>query len=85
VEARITVFSRNDATIIPTGALFRIGTDWHVYVVDNGRTQLRRVELLRQSGSASAVAFGLSAGELVIVYPGDRVMPGTRVTPRLRD
>jgi HlyD family secretion protein len=85
VEARITVFSRSDAMIVPTGALFRIGTDWHVYVVEDGRAVLRRVELLRQSGSASAVASGLSAGELVIVYPGDRVGPGTRVAPRSKD
>jgi HlyD family secretion protein len=85
VEARITVFSREGATIVPTGALFRLGAEWHVYVVDNGRAELRRIELLRQSGSTAAIAAGLSAGEMVIVYPGDRVVPGTRVQSRMRD
>jgi HlyD family secretion protein len=85
VEARITVFGQDNATIVPTGALFRLGAQWQVYVVKDGRAELRRIEVLRQSGSTSAVASGLSAGETVIVYPGDRIAPGTRVQSRLRD
>lgn len=79
VDARITVFSRDDATIIPNGALFRTGDQWNVYVVADGRAQLRAVKLLRRSGRAAAVSAGLQPGERVIVYPSDRVAPDVRV------
>ena len=38
VDARITVFTQEDATIIPAGALFRRGDGWNVFIV-NGRTR----------------------------------------------
>lgn len=82
VDARIAVFMQDDATIVPAGALFRRGDDWNVYVVENGRAELRGVKLLRRSGRLAAVASGLAPGERVIVYPGDRVAAGVRVGPR---
>ena len=82
VEARIAVFSREDATIVPTGALFRIGMQWHVYVVNNARAEQRPIDVLRRSGNVAAIATGVSAGETVIVYPSDRVAPNTRVKSR---
>ncbi len=45
LDTRITVFTRDDATIIPSGALFRVGESWNVYVVSDGRAQQRAVEL----------------------------------------
>ena len=36
VDARINVFAQVDATIVPTGALFRRGENWTVYVVKDG-------------------------------------------------
>jgi HlyD family secretion protein len=82
VDARITVFSRDDATIVPTGALFRSGETWSVYVVNEGRAQRRAVELLRRSGRFAAVAAGVQPGDRVIVYPSDRIVPDGRVESR---
>jgi HlyD family secretion protein len=82
VDVRITVFAQDDATIIPAGALFRRGDTWNVFVVDGGRAQLRAVTLVRRSGRLASVATGLTPGESVIVYPGDRVTPGVRVVAR---
>ncbi len=79
VDARITVFTQEDATIIPAGALFRRGDSWNVFVVNDGRAEIREIRILRRSGRFAAVATGLKAGEIVIVYPGDRVGPGVRV------
>ena len=78
VDARISVFTQEDATIIPSGALFRRGDRWNVYIVKDGRAQIREIKLLRRSGRFAAVAAGLAAGELVIVYPSDRVASGVR-------
>jgi HlyD family secretion protein len=82
VDTRITVFTRDDATIIPSGALFRTGESWNVYVVSDGRAQRRTVELLRRSGRSAAVAAGVQSGERVIIYPSDRVASGIRVETR---
>jgi HlyD family secretion protein len=82
VDTRITVFTQNDATIIPAGALFRGGDSWNVYVVSDGRAQNRAVELLRRSGRIAAIAAGLTPGERVIVYPSDQIVSGVRIDSR---
>jgi HlyD family secretion protein len=79
LDARIAIFARDDAIIVPAGALFRRGESWHVFVVDNGRGETRQVTLLRRSGRSAVVTSGLSPGEQVIVYPSDRVSSGVRV------
>jgi HlyD family secretion protein len=38
------------------------------------------VQLLRRSGRLAAISSGLTAGEIVIVYPADRVGSGVRIT-----
>jgi HlyD family secretion protein len=80
VDTRITVFTRDDIDIVPAGALFRRGDNWSVYVVDNGRAQLRAIDLERRSGRFAAVRKGLTRGERVIVYPSDQISPGVRVS-----
>jgi HlyD family secretion protein len=82
VDARITVFSTDDATIVPTGALFRAGDNWNVYVVTDGRADRRAVTLLRRSGRFAAVTTGVQPGDHVITYPSDRINPGVRVDMR---
>lgn len=83
VDVQITVLARDEATIVPSGALFRRGERWNVYVAKAGRAELRQIELLRRSGRFAAVASGLAPGEEVIVYPSDRVAPDVRIAPRL--
>ena len=82
VDVRIAVFTQDDATIVPAGALFHRGDQWTVYVVKDGRAEIREVQILRRSGRLAAVASGLNQGEPVIVYPSDRVTSGVRVAPR---
>jgi HlyD family secretion protein len=79
LDTRITVYSKDDATIVPVGSLFRRGDRWNLFVVENGRAQIREVTLLRRSGRSAAVAAGVTTGEYVIVYPNDRIAPGVRV------
>ena len=80
VDTRITVFTQDDIEIVPAGALFRRGDSWSVYVVDDGRAQLRAVDLVRRSGRFAAVGKGVLPGDRVIVYPSDQIGPGVRVS-----
>ncbi len=82
VDARIAVFTQDDATIVPAGALFRRGESWSVFVVEDGRAKVRPVTLVRRSGRSAAIAAGLQPGERVIVYPSDRIDAGSRVEAR---
>lgn len=82
VDTRITVYTRDDVEIIPAGALFRRGNGWSVYVVESGRAELRAVEVARRSGGFAAIGNGLKQGERVIVYPGDQIGAGVRVSAR---
>jgi HlyD family secretion protein len=82
VDTRITVSAQDDATIVPTGALFRRGETWNVYVVKDGRAQDREIKLLRRSGRFAATAAGLAPGDRVIIYPSDRIASGARIEVR---
>jgi HlyD family secretion protein len=82
VDTRISVFRSEDATIVPSGALFRIADRWNVYVIRNGRAEQQPIDLLRRSGRRAAVSMGLQPGDVVIVYPSDRIASRVRVTGR---
>ncbi len=82
LDTRITVFAQDDATIVPVGALFRRGESWNVFVVKDGRAELRTVTLVRRAARLAAVSAGVQPGEQVIVYPADRIIPGVRIEPR---
>ncbi len=66
---------------MPVSALFRRGSESAAYVVCGGRAVLVPVEAGRSSGREVQVLKGLSAGDEVILYPGDRVTDGQRVKP----
>ncbi|QDU37456.1 Putative efflux system component YknX [Maioricimonas rarisocia] len=81
-EAEIVVWEGGDVLQVPASALFRVGEEWAVFVIEDGRAQLREVELGHRNPSTAEVLEGLSARERVIIYPSDRVVDGVEVTVR---
>lgn len=84
VEGRFVLWEADNVLQIPTSALFREDDHWVVFVVSNGRAELRRVEIGRRSGLRTQVLDGLQPGELVITHPADRIEHGSRVEPERR-
>jgi HlyD family secretion protein len=82
VDARIVVYAKDNAVKVPASALFRRGSEWAVYLVKNGRAQLRVVRVGHRSSSEVEILDGLQPGEPVVVYPSDAVGDGIRVTTR---
>ncbi len=82
VDVHIVVWHGEDVLQIPLGALFREGSDWAVFVLEEGRASLRRVLIGHSNGRVAEVLGGLSADELVILHPGDRVANGVRAVRR---
>ncbi len=79
VDTQIIVFSTDKAIKTPVSALFRKGSQWAVFVANNGRAQTRTVKIARRSGLDAMLESGLKPGEKVIVYPGDLVKDGVKI------
>lgn len=82
VDAKVVIFSTDNAVKLPVSALFRKDSQWSVFVATNGRAQERAVQITRRSGLEAIVENGLQPGEKVIVYPGDEMKPGVRLQLR---
>jgi HlyD family secretion protein len=79
VELRIVLWENDSVLLVPTGALFRKGSSWHVFVVREGTAQRRKIEIGRRSGLEAQVTGGLTEGERVILYPSELIADGTAV------
>lgn len=82
MDAHIVVASLDNAVKVPVSALFRVGGEWAVFTVTAGRAARRIVQLARRGGLEAVVAKGLAPGDRVIVYPGDAIKEGLRVSGR---
>lgn len=82
VDARIVVNDARDAIKVPVAALFREGAQWAVFVADRNVARKRIIETSRRGAREALVDKGLAAGERVIVYPGDAVIDGRKITIR---
>lgn len=82
VDARIVVHRAADAVLVPTGAMFRDGAGFAVFVVEAGRARKRSIEAPRRNARVGLVTAGLNDGERVILFPGDAVADGVRVEVR---
>lgn len=82
VEARIVIWETASALRVPTGALFRSDEKWAVFLIEEGRAILRKVEIGRSNDEYAEVLSGLVEGDRVIIYPTDRVLQRVRVKAR---
>ncbi len=81
VEARIVTWEKPDALQAPAGALFQHDGQWQAFVIDGSHARLRNVTIGRTNGVETEVLAGLKEGDRLVVYPGDKVLDGTRVKP----
>lgn len=81
VEARVVLWSADRVLKVPASALFRHGEGWALFVLRGGRALLTSVQAGHTSGVETEILGGLSPGDQVILYPGDRVSDNQRVEP----
>lgn len=80
IEARIVVESTSeDSFKVSSGALFRDGEQWFVYRIANGIAEQCNVEPGQTNGLETEIKSGLSAGDLVILHPTDKIRNGVAV------
>ena len=82
VEVRIQIWEAASVVKVPTSALFRVGDQWAVYVLDGSRAARRVVELGQRTRAEAEVRGGVDEGQRVVVHPPDTLVDGARVTVR---
>jgi len=79
VEVRIVTAEAAAVLKVPTGALFREGKGWAVYLVEDGVARKTNVTLGLRTGQEAEVTSGLTEGARVVLHPGDTLTDGTRI------
>jgi len=82
IVARIVVWRGEGVVEVPIGALFRSGDGWAVFVVADGRAQLRSIEIGERNQRHARVVSGLAEGERIVLHPSDAVRDGVRTVAR---
>jgi HlyD family secretion protein len=82
VDVRIVLWRGSDVLKLPLTALFRDGDEWAVFVEQDGKADKREVTLGRRTGLEAEIISGLSAGDRVVVHPGDRIAQGIAIVDR---
>ena len=82
VEVQIVLWEGTDILKVPGGAVFRSDGGWALFVVRNGRARRRTVKVGHRNSLEVEILEGLSQGEIVIVYPGDRLRDGARIATK---
>lgn len=80
VEAQIVLWEGEHVLQVPAGALFQRAGQWKLYVVEKGRARLRSVAVGHSNGLQTEITGGVAEGSTVIVYPGDRIADGVRIS-----
>jgi HlyD family secretion protein len=82
VEVRVVLWETEDTLQVPLTALFREGTGWAVFAVEDGRARLTPVEIGHRTDTAAEILSGLEPGTPIIRYPSGELAPGSRVARR---
>jgi HlyD family secretion protein len=53
-----------------------------VFAEENGRAQVRSVQIGHRNNRMAEVISGLSAGDRVVMHPSDRIVDGSRIAQR---
>ncbi|MDI1282221.1 efflux RND transporter periplasmic adaptor subunit [Brevundimonas sp.] len=79
LDVRVVVSETPNALRVPTDALVRNSTGWAVFRIIDGRARLTPIRIGTGDDRFRTLLEGLTAGERVILFPGDAIRDGSRV------
>lgn len=82
VDVRVVTGRADAAARVPASALLRDKGAWSVFVIVDGRARRRAVDIGLMNDRVAEVRAGLRPGDRVILFPGDTIDDGSRVTDR---
>lgn len=80
VTVMLPIGEPRDIVSVHKDALIARGTDYVVYVVEEGSAQVRQVEIGDAVGPRFEVVSGLAPGDIVVTRGNERLRPGDAVT-----
>lgn len=80
VRVSVETAKPEEKVLIPQAALIADQQGIYVFIVKDGKAEVRRVKLGGQKGTSSIIEEGLSGGEQVVVQGLQLLRPGTPVT-----
>ncbi len=82
VTGRIVIWDSSNVLKVPIATLFRCGSQWCVFAVDDAqRARRREVQIAHRNASEAEVLSGVHEGEVVVRHPPNELGDGTRVSP----
>lgn len=82
VEVRVATWEAESTLRLPSGAVFREGTQWKTFVLEGGKARMKKVQLGPNDGKFVQVLGGVQLDEEVLVHPPDSLKDGARVAVR---
>lgn len=80
VTGRIVLWNSPNVLKVPIAALFRCGSQWCVFTVDEDRARHREIQIAHRNSSDAEVLSGLHEGDLVVRHPPNELGDGARVS-----
>lgn len=80
VIARIITWSSPHVLQAPMSAIFRCGSDWCVFVVEQGRARIRHIRIGHENDEAVEILSGVKDGERVVEHPPNELGDDVRVS-----
>ncbi len=82
VEARVILWRDENVLKLPITSLFRNNGDWSVFVIEDNRAMLKKVQIGKRNAFEAQVLAGLEKGEQVILHPSNNINPGVLIGER---
>lgn len=82
VEARFILWRGEAVVQVPNSALFRLDEGWGLFVVKDGRANLKIVTLGERNGLSAQILSGVEVGDTVITHPDGNLDDGARIQTR---
>lgn len=82
VLADIIIWSEDNVVQIPIGALFRSNGKWSAFFIENGKAQLKHLNIGQMNDKFAQITSGTNVGESVVLYPNDKIKHGRSVENR---
>ncbi len=79
VDVVFLIYEEKNVLTVPLGSLFKNKEKWAVFVVLNGRAQLREIEISKRNDQVAMVKSGLNPGDHILLFPSDKVRDGQTV------
>ena len=84
VDVSLTVSTLKDAVVIPQAAIVQAARGSVVYVVQDGKAQLKPVQVVSAQGNDAAVT-GIQVGDSIVMDGRQNVRPGSPVIDKSRE